>query len=143
MKTLIFTGGFLSFALAAFHSSFYYYFNWKDDLKNISVMNAKIFMTLHIGIIALFIFFGFLSFAYTEELSRCNGFHGIVTGFYAFLWLFRTIWQVTYLKDFKSERPLLHYILMVCFLILTASYSIPIIAKLHLSGYFSLVSGIF
>lgn len=130
ISVAIFLGGLLSFALAIFHCFFYNYLKWEDDLKNVTVLNGKIFMTLHIGLIAIFFFFAFLSFVYTEELSQCNGLAGIITGFYAFVWLFRTVWQVTYLKQFKNEKPLLHYILVVWFLMLFAAYSVPIADKL-------------
>lgn len=86
-------------------------------------------MTLHIALISIFLFFAFLSFVYTEELSQCNGLAGTITGFYALVWLFRTVWQVTYLKQFKDEKPLLHYILVVWFLMLFAAYSVPIAVK--------------
>ena len=86
-------------------------------------------MTLHIGLIVIFLFFAFLSFVYTEELSKCDGLAGIITGFYAFVWLFRTVWQVTYLKQFKNEKPLLHQILIVWCLMLFVAYSIPIAVK--------------
>ena len=130
ISAAIFFGGLLSFALAIFHCFFYNHFKWKDDLKNVSVLNGRIFMTLHIGLIAIFLFFAFLSFVYTEELSQCNGLAGIITGFYAFVWLFRTVWQVTYLKQFKNEKPLLHHILVVWFLMLFVAYSFPVAVKL-------------
>jgi len=80
ISAAILFGGLLSFALAIFHCFFYNYFKWKDDLKNVSVSNGKIFMTLHIGLISIFLFFAFLSFVYTEELSQCNGLAGIEDG---------------------------------------------------------------
>ena len=130
ISAAILFGGLLSFALAIFHCSFYNYFKWDNDLKNVTVLNGKIFMTLHIALIAIFLFFAFLSFVYTEELSQCNGLAGIITGFYAFVWLFRTVWQVTYLKQFKNDKPVLHHILIVWFLMLFAAYSIPVAVKL-------------
>lgn len=126
----IISGGLLSLALAIFHCFFYSFFEWKDELKNVSILNGKIFMTLHFALIALFLFFAFLSFLYTEELSQCNGLAGIITGFYAFVWLFRTLWQVTYLKQFKKDKPLLHHIMIVWFLLLFAAYSFPVTVKL-------------
>jgi hypothetical protein len=46
------------------------------------------------------------------------------------VWMFRTIWQVTYLKQLKNEKPLLHHILIVWFLLLFAAYYIPVAVKL-------------
>ncbi len=128
-NVLIVFGGVLSVALAIFHCCFYSYFKWEDDLKNISLLNGRVFITLHIGIIAFFLFFAFLSFFYTKELSACNGFAGTITGFYAFVWLFRLVWQVTYLKGFKKERMVLHYILIVWFSLLVGAYTIPVVVK--------------
>ena len=130
ISAAIIFGGLLSLALAIFHCFFYNFLRWKDDLRNVSVLNGKIFMTLHIALIAIFLFFAFISFIYSEELSQCNGLAGIITGFYAFVWLFRTVWQITYLKQFKNEKPLLHYILIVWFLMLCAAYTIPVAVKL-------------
>lgn len=64
ISTALLFGGLLSFALAIFHCSFYNYLKWEDDLKNVTVSNGKIFMTLHIALIAIFLFFAFLSFVY-------------------------------------------------------------------------------
>ncbi len=128
-SVLIILGGVLSVALAIFHCCFFYYFKWEDDLKNVSHLNGRVFITLHIGIIALFLFFAFISFFYTKELSRCNGLGGAITGFYAFLWWFRLVWQVTYLKGFNKERKLLHYILVVWFSLLAGAYTIPLVIK--------------
>jgi hypothetical protein len=55
---------------------------------------------------------------------------GIITGIYAFIWLFRTFWQVTYLKQLMNDKPLLHVLLVVWFLMLFAAYSIPVAVKL-------------
>lgn len=60
----ILVGGLLSFALAIFHTFFYSYFKWRNDLKKVSNVNEKIIMTLHIGVIAIFMFFAFLSFSF-------------------------------------------------------------------------------
>jgi len=129
-NTAIIIGGLLSFALAIYHCSFYNIFKWNDEFQKISVLNARIFVTLHIALIAVFMFFSFLSFIYTEELSQCNGLAGVITGFYAFVWLFRTIWQATYLRVLESEKPLSHYVLMIWFLALFVAYSIPVVVKL-------------
>ena len=130
MTLSLYIGGILSIALAIFHAIFYNYFHWEADLKNMSVLNGKIFMTIHIGLIAMFVFFGLISFIYAAELSQCNGIYGFIVGFYSIVWIVRTILQVTYLKHFKTERPVLNYILIVWFLMLLASYSIPVASKI-------------
>ncbi len=128
-SALIVFGGVLSTALAIFHCFFYYYFKWEDDLKNISFLNGRIFITFHLGLIAVFLFFASLSFFCSKELSACNGLAGIITGFYAFLWWFRLFWQVTYLKGFNKKGKFLHYILLVWFLLLAGAYTIPVVVK--------------
>ena len=129
LSASVIIGGLLSFTLAIFHCFFYRYFKWKDEFKNISVVNARIFMTFHIGIIAVFLFFAYLSVVYTEELTRGDGLAGIVVGFYALMWLFRLVWQLTYLKPLRKEKPLLHSILTVWFLLLFAAYVTPLVVK--------------
>ncbi|MEW6404367.1 MAG: hypothetical protein AB1649_21415 [Chloroflexota bacterium] len=129
-NTAIIIGGLLSFALAIYHCTFYHIFKWNDEFQKISVLNARIFMTLHIGLIAVFMFFSFLSFVYTKELGQCNGLAGVIIGFYAFVWLFRTIWQVTYLRVLHSEKPFSHYVFTVWFFLLFVAYSIPVVVNL-------------
>lgn len=126
----IFLGGLLTLSLAIFHCFFYSYFRWEDELKHVSVLTGKIFMTLHTALIAIFLFFAALSFVYTSELSQCNGLAGGVTVFYAFVWLFRTVWQVTYLGKFKEFKPVLHIVLIVWFIVLFFVYAIPVACKM-------------
>ena len=129
MIIYIYIGGVLSIALAMFHAIFYSYFQWEVDLTNVSFLNRKIFITIHIGLTAMFVFFALISFLYAKELSQCNGIYGFIACFYSLVWFIRTIWQVTYLKHFKTERPILNYILIAWFLMLLASYSIPVAVK--------------
>ncbi len=130
IETGIIIGGVLSLGIAIFHCFFYSFFNWKNELEKISVLNTKVFITLHIGLIAFFLFFTFLSFAFTEELSNAKGLAGTITGFYALLWFFRTIWQIIYFDPLRKQNPQLHYILILWFIVLFIVYSIPIANKL-------------
>jgi hypothetical protein len=129
-EIFVIMGGVLSLALAIFHCFFYNIFHWKKEFEKISIINAKVFMTLHIGLIGLFLFYTFLSFFYTQELSRCDGLAGMIMGFYALCWLCRTIWQITYLKLVSKVRPLFHCVLIVWFTLLFMAYSIPLAIKI-------------
>jgi len=126
----IIIGGVLSLGLAIFHCSFYNLFHWKKEFDKISIINAKVFMTLHIGLISLFLFYTFLSFFYTAELSKCDGLAGIIVGFYAFCWLGRTIWQIIYFKLLGKIKPVFHYILILWFILLFIAYSYPLAIKI-------------
>ena len=130
LETGIIIGGILSIGLAIFHLFFHRYFKWVNDLKKISVVNARIFNILHIGIIALFVFYAVISFVFTKELSQCIGLAGVVVGFYTLLWLVRLILQVVYLQPMQKEKPYLHFILITCFVLLFTVYFIPIALKL-------------
>ena len=134
LKACIIAGGVLTVLLIVFHFLFYKMFGWKDDFTKVSARNAKIYMTIHIALILFFIIFALLSCIYTGELARASGIAGAITGGYALLWLWRTIWQIFYFKipkrRPKGSLPIVHYaIIFVCFS-LFAVYAAPIIARL-------------
>lgn len=134
-KICIMIGGILSLFMALFHTQFYKLFNWKKDFEKISVINQKVFYTIHLALLLLFLLFSFISFAYTTELSQCSGLACGITLGYSLFWLWRTIWQMIYFRPPKSQKAdriiLMHYLLIVVFGILFVVYLIPFIFKLQ------------
>ncbi|OYQ48475.1 hypothetical protein CHU92_00675 [Flavobacterium cyanobacteriorum] len=64
--------GVLLMALAFFHLIFPKYFNWKDELKSLSLINRQM-MTVHTFFIALVVFLmGLLCLTSTTELIETN-----------------------------------------------------------------------
>ncbi|MCP4724330.1 MAG: hypothetical protein GY863_04815 [bacterium] len=126
----IYIGGTLSLLMAVFHLKFYKRFGWKDDLAKITYRNRRIFYTIHLALLLLFVVFAYLSFFYNGELSRSTGLgFGINAGISLF-WFWRTLWQIFYFRPKKnSKMPAVHYILIVVFLLLFAAYFIPLLSN--------------
>ena len=121
----IYGGGSLTLLMALFHLRFPKLFHWKNDYTSISEVNKKIFFTIHLALLFMFIVIGILSLVYARELSECTG---ISFGFnvaISVFWLWRVVWQIFY---FKGKT--IHYILIAVFLILSATYSVPVVFKL-------------
>lgn len=129
LETGIRIGGILSLGLGVYHACFYRSFGWEAELKHVSRVNARIFMTIHLGLIAVFLFFTSLSFLYAREMAQCNGIAGAVTGGYALVWLARAVWQLTYLGLIKQYRPGLHALLTAWFLLLFTVYAAPVAVR--------------
>lgn len=131
-KLCLFTGAGLSLLMALFHMQFYKLFSWKEEFRKISLRNQKIFYSIHVALILLFLFFTVISIIYADQLSRARDLSsGIVTG-YALFWLWRTIWQVLYFKSTGKVKALLirHYVLTAVFFLLFISYSLPVMITL-------------
>lgn len=128
----ILTGGTLSFFMVIFHCFFYRLFDWKLELNKIQLANHRIFMSIHVALILLFVIFAFLSFCYFREMANCNGIAFGLVICCSIFWLWRTIWQIIYFKIPKTVKkvPIFHYLLIVIFGLLFISYTIPIIIKL-------------
>ena len=95
-KFCIYVGGALSLCMVLFHSRFYKLFDWKKEFENVSLKNRRIFYTIHMALLLLFLIFAFLSFVFVNELSQPTGIALGVTLAYSVFWLWRTIWQKTF-----------------------------------------------
>jgi hypothetical protein len=126
----IYIGGGLSLLMVVFHTQFSKIFNWQLDFKRVSNINRRIIYTIHIALYLLFIGFSFISFVNGVELSKSIGLAFGINLIYSLLWLWRTIWQVVYLKPEKKNKFYsMHIILIVVFFLLFISYSLPIILR--------------
>ncbi len=127
----IYCGGLLSLGMFFFHTRFYSLFGWKDDFEKISYRNKRIFYTIHIALLLLFLLFAFLSFVYTDELARSTGLAFGLNLAISIFWLWRTVWQVVYLKSPKhaihKKKPAIHYVVILVFFMLFLSYLIPVL----------------
>ena len=126
----IYIGGGLSLLMAVFHTQFSKIFHWQLDFKRVSDTNRRIVYTIHIALYLFFIGFSFVSFAYGVELSKSIGLAFGINLIYSLLWLWRTIWQILYLKpEKKSKFHVMHIVLIIVFLLLFISYLLPIILR--------------
>lgn len=84
--------GYLLMALALIHSIFPRYFNWKEELQSLSLVNRQM-MTIHTLFIALFVFLmGLLCVTSTTDLIQTNLGKNISLGL-AIFWSIRSFIQ--------------------------------------------------
>jgi len=127
-------GGILSLLMVIFHIRFHKLFNWQSDFEKISSRNQKIFYTIHIALLLLFLIFSIISFVYVDELSQCDGLAFGILLLYSLFWLWRIIWQIIYFKPRKSKNVksslTWHYFLILWFMLLFVLYFIPVTLKI-------------
>ena len=120
----IYTGGILTLLMGLFHTQFFKLFKWEKDYERITLVNRKIFHTIHLALLLVFIAIGLVSLIYAKELSECNGISFGLCLSLAIFWLWRAGWQVYY---FKGKT--MHYVLIIVFLLLCISYLLPVVLK--------------
>ena len=129
----IIAGGVLSLLMAVFHTRFYSLFGWTKEFEAITKFSGKVIFTVHVALILLFLVFSIVSFANFAELARCNGVSLSITLLYSLFWLWRSIWQVTYLrppkKVAKKSSLIRHYVLLFVFILLCVLYAMPFMIK--------------
>jgi hypothetical protein len=125
-KISVFIGGFLSLALFLFHAKLYTLFGWQGEFTKISMLNGKIIYTVNLALTLLFLFFSIMSFAYFNELARCDGLaFGVCLGLSLF-WIWRLIWQFVCFQWVISGVSIF---LVGSFLLLSVSYLMPVVLK--------------
>src|SRR5215212_1958378 len=87
---LVFICGIYSLAFAIFHILFWRIFDWKNDLKKLSVVNRAIIQIANTRLIYLFMFVAFVCFFYPKELVATRLGNVFLMGVSIF-WLGRTI----------------------------------------------------
>lgn len=129
----IIIGGALSLLMAVFHTRFYPLFGWTKEFETITKFSRKVIYSVHVALILLFLVFSIVSFANSTELARCKGVSLSITLLYSVFWLWRSIWQVTYLrppkKVAKKSSLIRHYGLLLVFILLCMSYGMPFMLK--------------
>lgn len=125
----IYTGGILTLLLAVLHSQYYRLFDWKNNFESVSPLNARIFYTIHMALLVIFIGIGLLSLIYTVQLSQSRGLAFGFNVFISLFWLWRFVWQLVYFRRGKDKKtPLLAHILTIWFFLLFLTYLIPTIS---------------
>lgn len=125
------TGGVLSALVGIGHCFFYRGFGWQEDFDKTKLLTAKVLYTIHLFLIPMFLFFSYASLVHTKELAGGSSLGIAMSTFYAVFWLFRGFWQIFYfrlsrIRGFEKLLPL-HYFLIICFTVLTATYAIPLL----------------
>jgi hypothetical protein len=126
----IYAGGLLTLFLAVFHTRFYRLFHWEKEYEHVSLVNRRIFYTIHVALYLLFFLFAFISFVYARELAASEGLaFGINIACSAF-WLWRALWQICYFRTPAGRRPpAIWYVMVLSFLLLFIAYLAPVLLK--------------
>jgi hypothetical protein len=133
LKIGILLGGVVSLLVANGHRTFYKYFHWEAVFKDLSVLNSKVFYTIHIFLIPLFLFSAYVSFFYADALSRAEpGLPRDILIFNSLFWLSRGIWQLTYLRPSRlgvdqKKGIRMHLIILGTSLLCFTIYFAPLI----------------
>lgn len=121
----IYAGGVLTLLMAVFHLRFPKIFKWGKDYGRITDLNKRIFYTIHLALLLIFVGIGIFSLLYAKELSQCKGISFGFNLMISIFWLWRTFWQILY---FKGRT--MHLVLIGVFFILFLAYLIPMIQNL-------------
>lgn len=114
--------GIFSIAFAVFHMLFWKLFDWKNDLKKLSIANRAVTQILNLRLIYVFLFVGFLCFRFPEELVETALGNFVLIGCSLF-WVGRFIEQFIFLRINHWKVHLLSFLFLVGSII----YLIPII----------------
>jgi len=121
-ETLIKLGGIYNILLIIFHMMFWRIFNWKQDLKSLTLLNQSIMQVLNISITLIFIIFSYISLAHTGELLNTRLGNTLLV-LMSIFWFARAAQQVIFfkLKHWAS------WLFMVFFIIGGVLYGVPVV----------------
>lgn len=127
----IYIGGVLTLLIALFHTRFYVMLKWEDDFRKVPHVNARIYYTLNMAIILLFLIIGSVTVLYADEFAGSNGLAFPLNTLLSLFWLWRGIWQMIYFRKGATEpMPPIVIVLTVSFFILFLSYGFPVVMAL-------------
>lgn len=121
-KILIYLCGLYSFGFAIFHILFWKLFDWKNDLKKLTIANKAIIQIANLRLIYFFVFVGVICFAFTNELTQTRFGRFFLTGLSIF-WFGRTIEQFIFL-NVRNHKV---HILTVIFFAGSILFALPLI----------------
>jgi hypothetical protein len=115
-ELLVIICGAYSIGFAIFHLAFWKLFDWKNDLKNVSLPNKAIMQILNIRLIYIFLLTAFICFYFPEELYSTRLGKTFLIGNSLF-WLGRTVEQFIFLRINNRIVHLLSFLFFVGFII--------------------------
>ncbi len=120
-KLLIYSCGLYSFTFAIFHLLFWRLFDWKNDLKKLTVANRAIIQIANLRLIYFFLLVGLICFLFPTDLISTSFGKFFLAGISLF-WLGRTIEQFIFLR---VKHKAVH-LLTVIFIIGTILFAVPL-----------------
>ncbi len=121
---LIYLCGLYSLGFAIFHLLFWRLFDWKNDLKKLTIANKAIIQIANTRLIYFFMFVAFVCFYCTKELVETRLGNIFLIGISIF-WLGRTIEQFIFL----SVKNRMVNILTFIFAIGTILFVLPLLSS--------------
>ncbi len=97
MELLIKLGGIYNIILVVFHLLFWRIFNWKEDLRSLTLLNKSTMQVVNLSLTIVFVIFAYISLAHTNELLATPLGESLLSGM-ALLWLARSAMQVIFYK---------------------------------------------
>lgn len=107
---------------AIFHTQFWRLFNWRNELKDLSMPNRAIMQIANLRLIYFFFFAAALCFLFPDDLATTSMGHFFLIGMSLF-WLGRTVEQFIFLK---IDHPMAH-LLTYLFIIGAILFAIPVL----------------
>jgi hypothetical protein len=120
-KLLIYLCGLYSLALAIFHILFWRLFDWKNDLKKVTVANRAIIQIANLRLIHFFLLVGCICVLFPTDLTTTAFGRFFLAGISLF-WLGRTIEQFIFLRV-KHKAV---YFLTIVFIIGAVLFALPL-----------------
>lgn len=123
--------GAVSVALGVGHTAFHRIFGWEREFAKMSVLNRKVFTTIHVATTLFLLVCGVLTLRYAPLLAQPGEAAWVICLSFGAFWLWRLLWQLFYFRPsrLQPKRSLLvlHYALVVLFALLTAGYGAPLV----------------
>ena len=120
-KIILYVCGLYALGFAVFHMLFWRLFNWKDDLRKLTLANRAIMQIANLRLIYFFVFVGSTCFAFPTDLVQTSLGRFFLTGISLF-WFGRTIEQFIFLP--VNNRMVLA--LTVIFIAGTILFALPL-----------------
>jgi len=127
IKYLVYFCGVHSLFFALFHAYFWKLFDWKNDLKSISIANRAIIQIINLRLIYIFLGIGVVCFVFPRELLSSKLGNVFLLGISLF-WLGRTIEQFVFLRIKSRFVNGLTFL----FILGTLSFALPVLIKVFL-----------
>lgn len=122
MNFLVYLCGIYSLGFAIFHVFFWRLFDWRNDLKKLSVANRAILQISNIRLIYILLLVAFLCFLFPTELTTSALGKTFLAGMSLF-WFGRTIEQFIFLRVNKTFV----HVLTILFVIGTILFALPLL----------------
>jgi hypothetical protein len=121
VSILIYTCGIYSIAFAVFHALFPRLFNWKNDLKKLTVANRAIIRIANLRLIYIFLLIAAICFCFPYDLVN-TPLGRFILGGVSLFWLGRTIEQFIFIR----VNNIMVHVLTAIFILGTLLFALPL-----------------